>query len=324
MTSHLKRIAVLGTICLLGALPLSGCNLTKNDEETLTIVTTVYPSYDFALQLTEQFDLSCDVKLLLTPGGESHSYEPTPSDVAAIQTCDMFIYIGGASETWVEYLLESTRKEKVNLRLMDYVTPIAAAHNHEQDHEDKHEHHEKHEADLAEYDEHIWTSPLNAAAMVRAIAAQLCSISPENQETCKTNEDALCNTLQTLDAAYRSAAESAGSKPLIFGDRFPFLYLAEEYGFSYAAAFSGCSSDTDASSATLSALISTVKEQQIDTIFYLENSPRKIADAICEATGAQAKLLHSCNNVSKEDFSSGKHFQEYLQDNLIAIKEALN
>ncbi len=322
MTSFLKKIAAFAALCILGAMPLSGCNLTKNDEETLAIVATVYPSYDFALQLTEQFDLSCEVKLLLTPGGESHSYEPTPSDVAAIQTCDLFIYIGGASETWVDYLLESTRKDKANLRLMDYVTPITTTHDH--DHEEEHETHVREEADLAEYDEHIWTSPLNAAAMVEAIAEQLCLLSPENQEICQKNEAALCSTMKTLDAEYRSAAESAGSKPLVFGDRFPFLYLAEEYGFAYEAAFSGCSSDTDASAATLSALISIVKDQQIDTIFYLENSSKKIADAICEATGAQAKLLHSCNNISKEDFSAGKHFQTFMQENLTAIKEALD
>lgn len=317
-----KKTAVLAAALTVGAMSLCGCNSTAKNEETLTIVATVYPSYDFALQLTEQFDLQCDVKLLLTPGGESHSYEPSPSDVAAIQSCDVFLYIGGASETWVEYLLESTRKDKISVRLMDYVTPIATTHDHE---EDAQEHDHAHEdADIAEYDEHIWTSPKNAAAMVSAIAEQIAVASPENAETCAANEKALCDALNVLDGEYRALADAAADKPLVFGDRFPFLYLAEEYGFSYEAAFSGCSGDTDASAATLSALIATVKEQNIHTVFYLENSSQKIADAICEATGAKTAMLHSCNNVTREEFESGKHFQTFMEENLAAIKEALN
>lgn len=320
MIGFVKKTAVLASALVIGAMSLCGCNTTANDEETLTIVATVFPSYDFALQLTEQFDLQCDVKLLLTPGGESHSYEPSPSDVAAIQSCDIFLYIGGASETWVDYLLESTRKDKISVRLMDYVTPIATTHDHEADEHD----HEHEDADLAEYDEHIWTSPSNAAAMVSAIAEQIAVASPENAETCAANEKTLCDALNALDAEYRALADTAADKPLVFGDRFPFLYLAEEYFFSYEAAFTGCSSDTDASAATLSALIATVQSQKIDTVFYLENSSQKIADAICQATGAKTAMLHSCNNVTREEFDSGKHFQAFMEENLAAIKEALN
>lgn len=320
MTRFLKKNAAVMCAVMLGSTVLCGCNTTANDEETLTIVATVYPAYDFALQLTEQFDLQCDVKLLLTPGGESHSYEPSPSDVAAIQSCDLFLYIGGASEVWTDSLLETSRKEKRNLRLMDCVTPIATTHDH--DHEE--EQHDHAETDLAEYDEHIWTSPKNAVAMVNAIAGQIAAASPENAEICAANEKTLCDVLNALDSDYRALADVAADKPLIFGDRFPFLYLAEEYGFTYEAAFSGCTSDTDASAATLSALITTVKEQNIDTVFYLENSSQKIADAICQATGAKPAMLHSCNNVTREEFESGKHFQTFMNENLAAIKEALN
>lgn len=321
MTRIFKKTAAIICAVMLGGGVLSGCNSTTTDEETLSIVATVFPSYDFALQLTESFGLQCDVKLLLTPGGESHSYEPSPSDVAAIQSCDVFLYIGGASEVWVDYLLESTRKDKISVRLMDYVTPIATTHDH--DDEEAHHDHAHDDADLAEYDEHIWTSPQNAIAMVNAIAAQISAASPENAEACAVNEKQLCDALNALDADYRALADTAADKPLVFGDRFPFLYLAEEYGFTYEAAFSGCTGDTDASAATLSALITTVKEQNINTVFYLENSSRKIADAISEATGAKTAMLHSCNNVTREEFESGKHFQTFMEENLAAMREAL-
>lgn len=316
MTKTLKKIAALCAASMLCTTALCACDTAQPDEDTLTIVATVYPSYDFALQLTENFDVQCNVKLLLTPGGESHSYEPSPSDVAAIQSCDLFVYIGGASELWVDDLLK-TRGDQANLRLMDCITPIATTHDH-----DEHDH--DHEGtSVAEYDEHIWTAPLNAVAMTEAIADEIAALSPENASVCAQNEEALCTELKRLDAEYRALADTAADKPLVFGDRFPFLYLAEAYGFAYEAAFTGCTSDTDASAATLSALIATVKEQQIGTVFYLENSSRKIADAICEATGAEAAMLHSCNNVTREEFENGKHFQAFVQENLTAIKEAL-
>lgn len=314
MIKVLKRIVALCTASMICAAAFFGCSTVQNDEQILTVVATVYPSYDFALQLTEDFNMQCDIKLLLTPGGESHSYEPSPSDVAAIQSCDLFVYIGGTSEIWVEDLLKA-RKDKANLRMMDYVTPIAAAHNHEE--------HDHAATSDAEYDEHIWTAPLNAVAMTETIADEIAALSPENAAVCAQNAKNLCAELQQLDTAYRTLAASTANKPLVFGDRFPFLYLADAYGFAYEAAFTGCTGDTDASAATLSALITTVKEQQISTVFYLENSSRKIADAICEATGAKSAILHSCNNVTREDFESGKHFQAFVQENLAAIKEAL-
>lgn len=319
MTRTIKKITALCAASMICTTALCGCDTTQNNEAKLTIVATVFPSYDFALQLTENFNTQCDIKLLLTPSGESHSYEPSPADVAAIQSCDLFLYIGGTSEVWVDHLLE-TRSNKANLRLMDCVTPIATTHNHDAHDDDAHDHET---TSSMEYDEHIWTAPLNAVAMAEAIADEIAALSPENATVCTQNAETLCTELQRLDTEYRALADTAADKPLVFGDRFPFLYLAEAYGFSYEAAFTGCTSDTDASAATLSALITTVKGQQISTVFYLENSSQKIADAICEATGAKAAMLHSCNNVTREEFESGKHFQAFVQENLIAIKEAL-
>ena len=323
-----RMTAVLAAMgCAAGILPLGGCSAKTPDEEKLTIVTTVFATYDLAVQLAEKLEIPYEVELLLTPGGESHSYEPSPADVAAIQSCDLFIYIGGASEQWADSLLESigrTNEETIpgkrNLRLMDCITPLEDAHDHA--HDDDHAH--DHEAERLTYDEHIWTSPENAYLMMHEIALELYTVAPEAIGRLQGAETAVAVELEALIGEYAEAAAEAKGDTLIFADRFPFRYMTERYGWKYYAAFSGCSGDTDASAATLSFLISKVKEEGIDTVFYLENSSQKISDAVCAATGAKAVCLQSLNNVSKADFESGKHYQDFMRENLAAIKEALN
>lgn len=329
---HLKTLKILtlaAAVTLCGGM-LSGCGGSKSDA--LTIVTTVYTTYDFAKQLTVSYEKPVEVKLLLTPGGESHSYEPTPSDVAAIQSCDLFVYIGGASETWAEKLIETSRQKKENLRMFDCVEllgeetvegmePEEHAHEHEDEHEDAHAHEDEH-AD--EIDEHIWTAPLNADKMLTAMQESLNEIAPKEKEHCDASYESVHNSLLKLDQRAREIHDNAKRDTLIFADRFPFRYLTEAYGWNYYAAFAGCSSDTDASPATLSFLISKVKDENIKTVFYLENSSQKIANAVSGATGAQAVMLQSCNNVSRMDYDVGMHYQQLMTENLDAIEEALN
>ena len=301
--------------------PLAGCSTA--DDSKLKIVTTVFASYDFAKQLTADLDVPCEVSLLLTPGGESHSYEPTPADVAKIQSCDLFVYVGGASEKWAEDLIVSTKRtEKQNLRLFDCIVPLEEEHieGMELDEEDAHSHAD---ADEIEYDEHIWTSPENACLIAKNIAAALKTAVPASAEKISSAETVLTADLDALQAEYQAVADKANGNTLIFADRFPFRYLTQAYGWKYYAAFAGCSSDTDASAATLSFLISKVKEDHIKTVFYLENSSQKISDAVCQATGAKAVMMQSCNNVSQADFDAGKHFQAFMRENLAAIEEAL-
>lgn len=318
----LRKLAAVCGAALLPLMPLSGCS--TDSRHSTEIVTTVYAVYDMAKQLTANTAEPVTVKLLLTPGGESHSYEPTPSDAAAVQRCDLFAYIGGESEKWADKLIQSSRTDKRNLKLMDSVSLLTEETVEGMEAEEEDEAHDHDHDASAGIDEHIWTSPLNADAMLTDLRDALRLILPNDAASIDSAYDGLHTRFTELDAEAKDIRDSAKRDTLIVADRFPFRYLTSAYGWKYYAAFSGCSSDTDASAATLSFLISKVQELNIGTVFYLENSSKKISDAVCRATGAKAAELQSGNNVSAEDFKAGKHYQEILAENLDAIREALN
>lgn len=312
---NFKKITAFAAVFAICAGMLTGCGGKKNDA--LTIVTTVYTTYDFARQLTAEFEKPVEVKLLLTPGGESHSYEPTPSDVAAIQNCDLFVYIGGESETWAQKLIETSRQEKENLKMFDCVELLNEETVEGMEADDE-------EEEAGGIDEHIWTAPLNADKMLSAMHDKINQIAPKEQEHCNAGYERAHIDVLELDQRARRIHDNAKRDTLVFADRFPFRYLTEAYGWKYYAAFAGCSSDTDASAATLSYLINKVKDLNIETVFYLENSSQKIADAVCSATGARALMMQSCNNVTRIDFDANMHYQQLMTENLDAIEEALN
>ena len=316
----MKHTGFLIALCTAAAFCMScltGCGGERQDGG-FEIVTTVYAAYDLAKQLTADFDTPCEIRLLLTPGGESHSYEPSPSDAAAVQRCDLFVYIGGESEQWAEQMIASGRADKPSLRLFDSVTPLTELH------EGADGAPEEESDEEPEYDEHIWTSPLNADAMLSALHDTLNTMLPDETAHCDAARDAMHADFLELDAYAQDIRDNARTNLLVFADRFPFRYLTDAYGWDHLAAFSGCSSDTDASAATLSMLITRVREEQIGTVFYLENSSQKISDAVCRATGARAVMMQSGNNVSAEDFRAEKHLQEIMRENLDAVKEALS
>ena len=323
MKQFLIRLAALCGAAVISLTGLSGCS--ESGKKSAEIVTTVYAVYDMAKQLTANSTEAVTVRLLLTPGGESHSYEPTPSDAAAVQRCDLFAYIGGESEKWADKLIESSRKNKRNLKLMDSVSLLTeeTVEGMETDEEEDEAHDHDHDAS-AGIDEHIWTSPLNADAMLTALCDALKLTLPAEAAGIDAAYAPLHEKFTALDAEAREIRDTARTDTLVFADRFPFRYLTSAYGWHYYAAFAGCSSDTDASAATLSFLISKVRELNIKTVFYLENSSKKISDAVCRATGAKAAEMQSGNNVSAEDFRAGKHYQDILAENLAAIREALN
>ncbi len=314
---HLFRFAALTGAAILTLSVLTACGTSPAKTDGLRIVTTTYAVYDMAKQLTAQYTQPAAVTLLLTPGGESHSYEPSPADVAAIQSCELFVYIGGESEVWADKLISASRAEKENLRMFDCVELLdeETVEGMEADEEDE-------EEDVP--DEHIWTSPLNADAMLSALHDTLNRIAPEEAANCDAAFAPLHEDFLALDQKAKEIKANQRTNTLVFADRFPFRYLTDAYGWDYYAAFSGCSSDTDASAATLSFLISKVQEQNIGTVFYLENSSQKISDAVCRATGAKAVMMQSGNNVSAEDFKAGRHYQDIMAENLAAIQEALS
>lgn len=286
-------------------------NETADDSGRLKIIATLFPQYDFAKQITGD---NADITLLLTPGSESHTYEPTPKDVSKIQQADVFLYIGGESEVWADEILESAQNKNLKIvRLMDYIEPVEEAHE-----DDGHEHEE------VGYDEHIFTSLKNSLTLLDEICNAICEEDKENEELYRQNAAAYAEKISELDASFTDMVNSAERKTVVFGDRFPFAYFAKDYGLECHAAFSGCSSETEASSATISSLIDIVKKEEIPTVFYIEFSSQSIADKIAGASGAKTALLHSCHNISKQDLEKGTSYVDLMTQNYQNLSEALN
>lgn len=303
---------------------LSGCAVSDALEvETATggdkpvIVATVFPAYDFARVLTKG---EAQVRLLLPPGSESHSYEPTPQDIIAIQNADLFLTVGGESEHWIKGILDSMGENAPRtLALMDCVTGLEEEWSRSMQQEDAHS-----EEESPELDEHVWTSPKNAQRIVKRLAAVLSEVWPSQAAAYDRAALEYLAQLNELDLAFQETTLHAARKKIIFGDRFPFRYFAHEYGLDYDAAFPGCSEDSEPSARTLVSLIREIKSEQIPVIFYIEFSSRKTADILAEETGAKPILLHSCHNVSAEELTSGATYLSLMWGNVAALREALN
>lgn len=293
--------------------------LVTAEDQKLNILTTIFPIYDFARTVAGDH---ADVSMLLPPGAESHTYEPTPRDILKIQNADLFIYIGGESDMWVDQILSSLGDKKprtlvlihsVNALPEEVVPGMQAEEESPTSGEDE-----------VVYDEHIWTSPLNAIKMVDAITVALSELDPAHAADFENNRAALDQKFQELDQTFRDIVKTAKRKTIIVGDRFPFRYLTEEYGLEYYAAFPGCSAEVEPSASTVAFLIEKVKAEKIPIVFYIEFSTHKIADAIADATGAKTMLLHSAHNVSQEDIDSGITYLNIMSENAEKLREALN
>ena len=287
-----------------------------------SIIATVFPAYDFARELTGG---TADVSMLLPPGSEIHSYEPTPQDIIAIQNADLFIYIGGESDHWIEEILNSMGSSAPQtFRLADSVTLLeeAASESMQLQHSQTHDHGHDHEH--GEMDEHVWTSPRNVMQICRDLSDLLCRLFPENAAQYEGALNTYLAQLTELDAAFTETVSAGKRDLIIFGDRFPFRYFAAAYGLHYDAAFPGCSEDSEPSVRTVISLVDTVREQQIPVVFYIEFSSRRTADILAEETGAKPLLFHSCHNVSADEIEAGATYLNLMHQNVLALKEALN
>ena len=350
-------VSWLISVMLISVLLLSGCsgqNGTAADKSAqgtaeeagkISVVTTIFPPYDFVREIAgEQVEL----KMLLKPGEESHSYEPTPQDIIAIQESDVFIYTGGENDVWVEDILSSMPdSDCLTLKLVDCVDTVeeehvegmkeSAGHTHEdpdsvaqadgEDADEDHDHADESEEEahsVHEIDEHVWTSPVNAALIVEQIKEVLIEADPSNRAAYEENAAAYEAELSELDREFREVTENAQGNLLIFGDRFPFRYFADEYGLDYYAAFPGCAGDTEPSAATMAFLIDKVKEENVPAVLKMELSNADIANAIAEATGTEVKVFYSCHNLSADDFENGETYLSMMQKNVETLKEVLN
>jgi len=332
-----KRVIAIIAAVLMTALVLAGCAKTSSEGDAradergkIKVVTTIFPPYDFVRAVGGDH---VEVEMLLSPGAEVHSFEPTPQNIVDIGNCDLFVYVGGEGDTWVEGVLDSFDHEVRALTLEECVTLlneeiVEGMEAHEHDHEADEEHSEEEEhgegEEEIEYDEHVWTSPENAIRITEKVRDVLSEIDPDHAEAYSANCGAYAEQLTLLDEEYSELVANAARTCMLFADRFPARYFAAAYGLTYYAAFPGCSSDTEASAATVSYLIQKVQEEGIPAVFYIEFSNQRLADAICEATGCKKLLFHSGHNVTREEFEQGITYAAILTNNLRNLREALS
>lgn len=319
MKKVLKLMVV--AIMLFSVVSLTGCN--KNNKDTkLTIISTSFPGYDFARAVTKN-SKDVEVKMLLKPGAEMHDFEPTPQDIKNIKNSDIFIYVGGDSDEWIKDVLDDidTDKTKV-IKLMDLVNVVEEEHVEGME-EHHHDEDEEEEEDV-EYDEHVWTSPINTITITNKLKDEIIKIDNDNKELYEKNANNYVNELTNIDTEIKNVVKNAKRKEIIFGDRFPLRYFVEEYKLSYYAAFPGCSEQTEASAKTISFLIDKVKADKVPVVFHIELSNEKIANTIAKETGAKVLEFKTAHNISQKDFDAGVTYVDIMKDNIKVLKEALN
>lgn len=320
----MKRLIVL--MILLGL--LAGCGAGAPEEERPDgrpqVVAAVFPAYDFARAAGG--DLA-DVTLLLPPGAESHSYEPSPSDILKVQKCDLFLYLGGESDTWVDTILSAIDMEGTAMRMIDCVELLeeetvegmqaAPGHDHE------HEEHGHGPGEVVGMDEHVWTDPENAAAITEAVGEALAAVDPENGEAYRASAGSYAAGLRALDQEFSDFFQALPSRTMVFGDRFPLRYFAEAYSIDYYAAFPGCGTQTEPSAATIAFLTKKVLEEDLPAVWYIEFSNHLVADSIAEAAGTEAVMFHTCHNISKADLDAGATYISLMRQNLETLRRVM-
>lgn len=312
--------ALLIAAVFAGCAQNKGASQTGSDDGKISVVTTIFPPYDFARAIA---DGKANVTMLIDPGAEVHTFDPTPEDIIRMQDCDVFIYTGGENDAWVHTVLDSMDTGgKQIVRLMDTVTPVEeelvegmqAGEEAEGEEADEH----------GEFDEHIWTSPKNAMLMVDAIADAMGKADTANADAYKQNAADYNAQITEVDGRIQDIVDSAPRKLILVADRFPFRYLTDEFGLEYSAAFSGCTAESDVSVGTLTYLINKVKENNIKYVYYIEFSNQKVAKVVAEQTGADTLLLHSCHNVTKDDFDAGVTYVSLMKQNADNLEKGLN
>lgn len=326
MKKYRKLQAVLSMaviICLL----LVGCSKSEttdskvaegNNIPKIKVVTTLFPQYDFVNQVGKD---AVEVNMLLKPGVESHTYEPTPSDIIDINKADIFLYTGDEMEPWVSKILDSLDNDVMIVDLSKNIT-LDEVEDHDHDHE--HEDEESDDEHVHSFDPHIWTNPLNAKVMVEDIKTALSEVDKTNAAAFETNANEYLASLDQLDQDIRDMIKGAKRDEVVFGGRFAFHYFFEEYGLDYVSAYDSCSAETEPSAKVIATIIDKVKEDEIPVIFYEELANPKVAESIASATGAKTLLLHSCHNVSTDDYKNGATYLSLMYQNLENLKEALN
>ena len=326
-----KIIAALCSILIIAS-ALSGCAATPKtaDHGQVKVVSTIFPLYDWVREVAGD-DVDVNLDLLLDNGVDLHSYQPTAKDIMDISDCDIFVYVGGESDKWVaDTLKQADNKDMIVLDLMDILGDKAKEEEvkegmQEDDHEHEEGKEEEHE-EGPEYDEHVWLSLKNTSLFVDKIAEALSKADPQHADAFKANAASYQEKLSALDTQYQQAVDNASVKTLLFGDRFPFRYLTDDYGLDYYAAFVGCSAESEASFETISFLSGKVDELNLKSIMQIETSDGSIAKTVRDNTKTkdqQILTLDSLQGVTSDRIQAGETYLSVMESNLTVLKQAL-
>lgn len=320
-----KRLFSIITIAIMfiSIISLSGCN-KKEDNKKLKIVTSNFPSFDLARAVVKD-NKNIDLKMLLKPGSDMHHFDATPKDIKDILSSDVFIYNGGESDEWIDKILKDIDKKKTTvIKLMDLVKVVEEEHVEGMEEEHDHDHDHDHDEEEKEYDEHVWTSPVNAKKIVSSIKEAMIKKDEKNKNIYEKSASKYTSELDKIDNEFKEIVKNAKRKEIVFGDRFPLRYFVDTYGLKYSAAFPGCSEETEASAKTIKFLINKVKDNKIPVVFHIELSDKKIASSIAKETGAKVREFKTAHNLSQKDFDKGVTYLDIMKDNIKVLKEALN
>ena len=302
-----------GLFCACGA---------NTDSGKLNIVTTIFPEYDWVKNIIGEDSEKFELTMLLDSGVDLHSYQPTADDIIKISTCDLFIYVGGESDEWVEDALKNAPETLKAINLLDVLGDSVK----EEEVVEGMEAEDEEESDEPELDEHVWLSLKNAEILVDAIKDELVKIDADNTEAYIANASAYCDKLKNLDSQYKSAVENAKIKTVLFADRFPFRYLTDDYGLSYYAAFVGCSAESEASFETIAFLANKTDELKLPAVITLEGTNHKIAETVISTSKnktAQILTMDSMQSVTSDDVKNGANYLSIMEKNLETLKTAI-
>ncbi len=317
-----RVISLILTVIL--ALGLTACGAgSKKDNGKIHIVTTIYPEYDWVRQVVGEND-DVEITMLLDNGVDLHSYQPTAEDIMKISTCDLFLYVGGESDAWVEGALD----EAVNkdMKVINLMNALKGQVKEEEVVEGMQAEEEEEGEEEPEYDEHVWLSLKNAETLVQKISDALVQVDEKNAEKYKKNTEEYLSKLEALDSKFKETVENSTKKTLLFADRFPFRYFTDDYNLSYYAAFVGCSAETEASFETVVFLAKKVDELGLSTILTIDGSDKKIAETVVENTKSKNQTIATMNSmqgVTSVDVEKGVTYLSIMEDNLKVLEQAL-
>ncbi len=331
-----KQICMIIAVLLaVGCLTCCSAGNRLPDNGKLQIVTTIFPEYDWVMNILGYDQEKADVTMLLDTGVDLHSFQPTAADILKISTCDLFIYVGGESDEWVDDALqEAVNKDMLVINLLEVLGDavkeeevIEGMEEEDHDYDEEEEHDGGHDEEETEYDEHVWLSLRNASVIVKSISEAVQKLDPANSEEYAKNTEEYIKKLQDLDKRYSAAVSGASQTTLLFGDRFPFRYLVDDYGLSYYAAFVGCSAETEASFATITFLSQKVDELSLNAVMTIEGRDHRIAQTIVQNTESkdqQILTMDSMQATTAKDAANGATYLSIMEKNLSVLEAALN